>query len=502
MSARFAVFCALLALLILTAACGEDATPTEAPDTSPKTSDPTVEVTQTAITPIPTTQTPQRIRTARPPTPTPNPTLRTPQPTRTASPPARSNPPPKASIPTVAAQTPTKTPDPTPEAVVPDRTDPTPTVTPVSTPIWSNPFQPGITWVLESVNGNPIIENTSIVLTFYEDSIGGHDGCNSYGFQSATTPHFAPAQSRPDGSFVEGALSVQRIAATIALCPPIEGIEEQTDAYYAALWEGKRFLIRENRLEILDDDEKVTLVFVRQPPLPGLHPDLAGTQWLMTGEMESNIVAFLDDEVVLMVGDCVHYAAGFRINERLFYLYYRLPIHFRMKCSERESMDSLWNAEHYAVSQQKDARTLLIGSRLGETLTLKELPSAPLISETGAWLLESIIVLSSDDTRNNNYIYALTPGSTVTASFQENSVSGSAGCNNFQATLEIDGGAIAIGPASATKKVCDDIEQPNDVMDQESRFLTHLPQVTRGVTIADRLFLSTPTGIYLIFKAQ
>ena len=46
------------------------------------------------------------------------------------------------------------------------------------------------------------------------------------------------------------------------------------------------------------------------------------------------------------------------------------------------------------------------------------------------------------------------------------------------------------------------MENFNAVIRQEVRYLDLLPDVTRGVTFADRLFLSTGTGIYLIFEAK
>ena len=49
---------------------------------------------------------------------------------------------------------------------------------------------------------------------------------------------------------------------------------------------------------------------------------------------------------------------------------------------------------------------------------------------------------------------------------------------------------------------CRHLENFNDVIRQEVRYLDLLPDVTRGLTVADRLFLSTPTGIYLIFEAK
>lgn len=36
-------------------------------------------------------------------------------------------------------------------------------------------------WQLESLNGNPLVEDTKITLVFEDDRAGGSAGCNSYG---------------------------------------------------------------------------------------------------------------------------------------------------------------------------------------------------------------------------------------------------------------------------------------------------------------------------------
>ncbi|MEA3511757.1 MAG: META domain-containing protein, partial [Actinomycetota bacterium] len=45
--------------------------------------------------------------------------------------------------------------------------------------------------------------------------------------------------------------------------------------------------------------------------------------------------------------------------------------------------------------------------------------------------------------------------------------SGSAGCNDYNATWEIDDGSIEIGPAASTKMMCAD----EQIMIQETRYL-------------------------------
>ena len=143
----------------------------------------------------------------------------------------------------------------------------------------------------------------------------------------------------------------------------------------------------------------------------------------------------------------------------------------------------------------------MLGTRLGETVTLDALPAITLDAEQREWSLENIVYLTSDEIEHH-IIKGVVTGSTVTLKIQEGSASGSAGCNSYQASLSVAGEAIDIGPVSISALSCRNMENSTNVIRQESRYLSLLPDVTRGVTVADRLFLSTGTGIYLIFEAK
>ncbi len=87
------------------------------------------------------------------------------------------------------------------------------------------------------------------------------------------------------------------------------------------------------------------------------------------------------------------------------------------------------------------------------------------------------------------------PEGTVTASFQDEKISGSASCNRYSGGVEELGrGAIAIGDISATQAAC-----PEPLMELEQTFLEHLAAVERfGFRFGD-LVLSGAGGI-LVFS--
>lgn len=58
--------------------------------------------------------------------------------------------------------------------------------------------------------------------------------------------------------------------------------------------------------------------------------------------------------------------------------------------------------------------------------------------------------------------------------FAEGRVAGLAACNTYTASYEVDGSALTIGPAAATRKMC-----PEALMNQEQAFFDALGRVTR-----------------------
>lgn len=76
----------------------------------------------------------------------------------------------------------------------------------------------------------------------------------------------------------------------------------------------------------------------------------------------------------------------------------------------------------------------------------------------------------------------------VTAEFKDGQVSGSAGCNSYSASYQVDGSSIQIGEAASTMMFC---EEPEGVMDQEAAYLKALSmaasfQISNGLLqIAD-----------------
>jgi heat shock protein HslJ len=80
----------------------------------------------------------------------------------------------------------------------------------------------------------------------------------------------------------------------------------------------------------------------------------------------------------------------------------------------------------------------------------------------------------------------------ITALFAEGNVSGSAGCNDYNASYELDGENITIAPAVTTRKFC---EEPEGVMEQETEFLTALLSANAYQLDGQRLDMFSADGV-------
>jgi putative lipoprotein len=81
------------------------------------------------------------------------------------------------------------------------------------------------------------------------------------------------------------------------------------------------------------------------------------------------------------------------------------------------------------------------------------------------------------------------PDVEVTAEFVDGTLSGSGGCNSYNASYETDGSSIEIGPAAATLMAC---EEP--VMDQEQVFFAGLGNAAEYSITGNELGLADAEG--------
>ena len=129
----------------------------------------------------------------------------------------------------------------------------------------------------------------------------------------------------------------------------------------------------------------------------------------------------------------------------------------------------------------------------GQTLTLKN-------AEGGSAM---VLQASSQDlsgtdweaiTVNNGKqaVVSLIKGSRITALFgADGTVSGSAGCNQYNGPYEVEGAQIRIGPLATTRKAC---PQPEGVEAQEAAYLAALEKSTSYELVGTNLTLRDEQG--------
>jgi len=91
-------------------------------------------------------------------------------------------------------------------------------------------------------------------------------------------------------------------------------------------------------------------------------------------------------------------------------------------------------------------------------------------------------------------------GTTITATFEDGKVSGSAGCNSYSGSYQVYGdNRIAIGPTAITEMAC---MEPEGVMEQEMTFIEFLTGAQTFQLTDEQLQLFRADGEALTFVLQ
>ena len=115
-------------------------------------------------------------------------------------------------------------------------------------------------WLLELLDGQPIIEKSVVRMRINGDQIEGFDGCNHY-----QGPIYVVQIEDGNGTPVaspDGVFSLPSYAVSDVGCE--ESRSSQADKYRSALHQGERYRVEGDRLEVLDGEGATRLVFVRE----------------------------------------------------------------------------------------------------------------------------------------------------------------------------------------------------------------------------------------------
>jgi heat shock protein HslJ len=130
----------------------------------------------------------------------------------------------------------------------------------------------------------------------------------------------------------------------------------------------------------------------------------------------------------------------------------------------------------------------------GDTLTMSNADGEVVVTfvESEPLSLTGINWIANGVNNGRGGVQSIIIGNEITAVFSEDgSLSGSAGCNNYSGTYEVDGENISIGPLVTTRMAC---EEPEGTMEQESEYLAALETVSTWSIDGDVLDLRTSEG--------
>lgn len=152
---------------------------------------------------------------------------------------------------------------------------------------------------------------------------------------------------------------------------------------------------------------------------------------------------------------------------------------------------ALGNAASYQISGQQ----LQIADAAGKTVltfAVLELEPQPLTGTT--WQLHAY-------NNGKGGVVSVLAGSEITAVFgADGKVSGSAGCNNYSASYQVEGSNISFDASVTTRMAC---QEPQGVMEQESAYLAALESAAAYQITGDKLEMTTAAGTQaLTFTAK
>ncbi|WP_292518055.1 META domain-containing protein [Methanoculleus sp.] len=355
----------------------------------------------------------------------------------------------------------------------------------------------GTSWTLTSLAGEngtliPILDGTTVTASFSVDgNVGGSAGCNSYGA----------------GYTVDGAnLTIEPAIRTEMYCNEPPGLMDQEDRYLALLMDVASYRMEDGRLILTDSEGADLLVFEKVVPKPDL--PLTGTDWVLEAystdeDAVSSVIVgttitanFAADGNVTGNAGCNHYGGQYSLdgaNLTVSSLYSTLMYCETPGVMEQEGMymGLLGNVSSYRVEGDRLILTDAEGTDLLFFVQAPEVPAAPL---TGTeWTLESYSLGSET-------VSSVIVGTTITAVFSpDGNVTGNAGCNSYGAGYQVGGVNLTIEPPSSTKMYCG---EPEGIMEQESRYLNLLADVSSYRVEGNRLTLTDETDTVLLVFAQ
>ena len=357
-----------------------------------------------------------------------------------------------------------------------------------------------VLWQAVSIGGQPVPEEIDVTALFApvdetgSGTVGGNAGCNNYSGSYETSSDLST------DPVTQGITINPNLAMTMMACPGEVAQIEQ--AYLAMLATAERYEILGEQMVLHTAEGDIQFSADRQP--------LMGTLWTLVSQGSlsdpqppvegSNFTAVFNRLPTLPTGTvsgetgCNDYNATFTAD----------LVNIKINLPQKSNNENCpWGAGDFEVEQRfflgLNAATSyrIIGSNLqllsgeGETAqAMNFVATQPEITEPAldlTPLADTFWYLSAmGDT-------PILPGTEITAGFAVNEdgvtgeISGSGGCNAYNAAL---GENFTVGAITSTKKAC-----PQPVMDQETAYFAWLSGAYGFDRAGDQLLISTANGV-------
>jgi heat shock protein HslJ len=162
----------------------------------------------------------------------------------------------------------------------------------------------GTTWQLTNIKGNKVLENTFPTLKFEAGQVMGNGSCNSFS-----------GEYKLSGD----EMTIGQLISTMMACMA-EGVMDQEQAYLLSLGAVTHILIMDEKLELLDKDGQVLLVFIK------LDTSLEGKNWqasflnngsgtLLSVLSETVVTALFESGTLSGSAGCNGYTALYSLDE-------------------------------------------------------------------------------------------------------------------------------------------------------------------------------------------
>ncbi len=332
----------------------------------------------------------------------------------------------------------------------------------------------GTDWNLVSLNGQ--MPTGDITLQFDAEQVGGSDGCNGYGATYTVT----------EDRII---FDTNGFMSTMMACEPAE-IMADGRAYLDALSIANRYELGAGTLTIYTKEGQLDFAMPQNTALEG-------TTWTLNSTMEENgsVSMAIDQDIYFSLADgtvsgstgCNTFGGVYKLggDELSFDQLYQTE----MACldedvSQRETqMNSvLNNTVRYSISRN----TLTLENENGDVLATfstevideDTMTDEPNINLNGtSWILSNMVTSE------------LASKATLTATFEDGLLAGSAGCNRYTTSYQVDETRLNLEAIATTRRLCDEVTNVD-----EQAFLEKMGAVATFVASAETLTLNDANG--------